>query len=153
LDLGEDVMRTAILIAVSALAIAGCDAKNPFAKKAEAPAAPPVQAAAAPAAAPVAQAAPAADTAATPAAATEAAPASAGPPRPEVVRWSPADYAKRERRLQALIANAETRDGSGETQHRAGEGRYVRSRCTTRACIEQSYASEEAWLRQWESSE
>jgi hypothetical protein len=68
------------------------------------------------------------------------------------VRWSPADYAQRERRLTALIANAETRDGSGQTQARADEGRYRRSRCTTRACIEQSYASEEAWLRQWEGA-
>jgi hypothetical protein len=51
-----------------------------------------------------------------------------------------------------LIANAETRDGSGETQRRADEGRYRRSRCATKACIEQSYAAEEAWMRQWEGS-
>lgn len=68
------------------------------------------------------------------------------------VRYSPVDYGKRERRLDALIANAETRDTTGETQYRAREGRAQRARCTTRACIERSYAAEEAWLRKWEGS-
>jgi hypothetical protein len=70
----------------------------------------------------------------------------------ERVRFSPVDYGKRERRLEALIANAETRDTTGETQYRAREGRAQRARCTTRACIERSYAVEEAWMRKWEGS-
>jgi hypothetical protein len=94
-------------------------------------------------------------TATTPAAAT--APASASAPATPVVaeervRFSPVDYGKRERRLNALIANAETRDTTGETQYRAREGRAQRARCPTRACIERSYAAEEAWLRKWEGS-
>jgi hypothetical protein len=74
------------------------------------------------------------------------------PPKEDAVRYSPADYGARERRLAALIANAETRDTSGETQYRAHEGRAQRERCTTRACVERSYADEEAWLRRWEGS-
>jgi hypothetical protein len=68
------------------------------------------------------------------------------------VRFSPADYAARERRLMELIVNAEDRDTSGDTQHLAAEGRAQRQRCTTRACIEQSYAAEEASLRRWEGA-
>lgn len=140
-------MRVLLLAAVAAFALAGCDAvQNPFAPKAAKPAAAPApapapQAVAAPPAAPTAEAAaqPAAQAAATPDAVT-------------VVRWSRADYAKREARLSALIANAETRDTTGETQRRAAEGRAIRARCSTRACIEASYASEEAWMKQWESS-
>ena len=78
--------------------------------------------------------------------------APAAAPTPHVESWSRADFAKRERRLAALIANAETRDGSGETQRRAEEGAYHRAHCATRACMEASYAAEEAWLKQWEGS-
>jgi hypothetical protein len=149
-------MLNRLLIAAAALSLAGCDAiKTHLADKSAKPA-PPAAAPAAsvtaaaeapPAAAPVA---PAAEAAAVPAAAQ--APAAPAAPAVQVVRFSPVDYAKRERRLNALIANAETRDTSGETQRRAEEGRYRRSRCSTRACIEASYAAEESWLRQWEGS-
>jgi hypothetical protein len=84
-----------------------------------------------------------------------AAPEPPPPPAPaqaEPVRFSQADYGARERRLAALIANAETRDTTGETQYRANEGRAQRQRCTTKACIERSYAVEEAWMRKWEGS-
>jgi hypothetical protein len=74
------------------------------------------------------------------------------PAKAEAVQFSRADYGARERRLSALIANAETRDTTGETQYRANEGRAERQRCTTKACIERSYAVEEAWMRKWEGS-
>src|SRR5579859_295119 len=129
------------LVASMLVAAAGCS-RQP---KTEA-APPPV--AAAPAPAPVsAPSSPAADTT-VPA----PLPAPAPPPKAEAVRYSPADYAARERRLAALIANAETRDTSGETQSRAREGRARRERCATRACVERAYAYEEAWLRRWEGS-
>ncbi|HEY2751826.1 hypothetical protein [Phenylobacterium sp.] len=68
------------------------------------------------------------------------------------VHFSPADFAAHERRLNALIANAETRDTTGETQARAEHGYAERMHCATRACIERSYADEEAWLRHWEGA-
>jgi hypothetical protein len=99
---------------------------------------------------------PAAERAPAPPAAADLPPPPPPPPLPlpreQAVRYSPADYGARERRLAALIANAETRDTSGETQARAGEGRAQRERCATRACIERSYAAEEMWLRRWEGS-
>jgi colicin import membrane protein len=98
---------------------------------------------------------PAPETAPAPPAAADLPPPPPPPPplpREQAVRYSPADYGARERRLAALIANAETRDTSGETQARAGEGRAQRERCATRACIERSYAAEEIWLRRWEGS-
>ena len=145
-------MRALLFVAAAGLVLGGCDQIQNFAQKAKpapaAPAAPaPAQAAAAPALE-ATPAAPAADTAAVPASAQ----APAGPPTVQVVHWSPADYAKREKHLQAMIANAETRDTTGETQRRAEEGRYRRAHCASRACTEASYASEEAWLKQWEGS-
>lgn len=131
----------ALTVAAAALSLAACDQLQ---KKA-APAAPPAQAAAAPAPA----APPAQDAALNAVPAAAQAPAG---PAPAVEHWSRADFAKREARLAAMIANAETRDTSGETQRRAEEGRYQRARCASRACIEASYASEETWLRQWEGS-
>ena len=74
------------------------------------------------------------------------------PPSEAPVRFSRADFSAHERRLAALIANAETRDTSGETQYRAEHGEAERQHCATRACIERSYAAEEAWLRHWEGS-
>jgi hypothetical protein len=68
------------------------------------------------------------------------------------VRFSPDDYPARERRIAALINNAESRDTLGETQHVAEFGRQERQRCTTKACIERSYAAEETYLRRWEGS-
>lgn len=73
-------------------------------------------------------------------------------PKPEIIRFSPADYGARERRINALINNAESRDTSGETQYVAEQGRAQRERCATKACIEHSYAAEEARLRKWEGS-
>jgi|GEM_PF-2053653 len=145
-----------VVVPVLAILAAGCDrlpgrsaapaAPAPVAAATPAPA--PVEAQAAPAAAP--EAAPGAEAAATPAAATV--PPPPPPPKAEAVRFSRADYGARERRLQALIANAETRDTSGETQYRAQRGEAERQRCATRACIERSYAVEEAWMRKWEGS-
>ena len=138
-----------VVVPVLAVLAAGCD-KLPG--KSAAPVAP----------APVAAPAPApAEAQATPTAAPEAAPTAEAaatvpppppPPKAEAVRFSRADYGARERRLQALIANAETRDTSGETQYRAQRGEAERQRCATRACIERSYAVEEAWMRKWEGS-
>ena len=127
-----------ILMAVLATATAACSPKAP-----------------APPAAPVAAVAPPEPKDATPPAqpaqpADPAAPAPAA--APETVRFSPSDYAMHERRVTALINNAESRDTIGETARVAREGRAQRQRCTTRACIEASYASEEAKLRKWEGS-
>jgi hypothetical protein len=83
----------------------------------------------------------------------KAAPAPSAPPIEAPVRFSRDDYSAHEHRLAALIANAETRDTSGETQYRANEGEAERHRCHTHACIERSYAAEESWLRIWEGSE
>lgn len=130
-------MRGSVWLAASVLVVAAGCSRQP---KTEA-APPPVASAPAPA--------PAAETVPAPPA---AAPALAPPPKTEAVHYSPADYSARERRLAALIANAETRDTSGETQSRAREGRAQRERCATRACVERSYADEEAWLRRWEGS-
>jgi hypothetical protein len=139
--LGDGKMRGPAWIVVSALALlaVGC---SPKPRTAEAPPAAP---------APIPAAAPGPPEPAAepmPAAAPDLAP----PPKAETIRFSQADYTARERRLAALIANAETRDTTGETQYRANEGRAQRQRCTTKACIERSYAVEEAWMRKWEGS-
>jgi hypothetical protein len=127
------------------LAVAGCS--RPAAHTATAAAPPP---AASPTAAAPAALAPATE----PAAAVPAAPAAGAPApgSPVFVRFSPGGYPAQERRVAALIANAETRDTTGETQYRANQGRAERQRCTTKACIERSYAVEEAWMRKWEGS-
>jgi hypothetical protein len=131
-----------IVVSVLALAAAACSPK-------------PQTAAAPPPAPPAAAPAPALTPAAAPEAPPAAEPTPPPPPPPtktEAIRFSRTDYGARERRLSALIANAETRDTTGETQYRAAEGRAQRQRCTTKACIERSYAVEEAWLRKWEGS-
>jgi hypothetical protein len=145
-------MRATVLILASVLAasaMAGCSPRHE-------PPTPP-----APPAGPAAPAAPAPPTEPTP---PEPAPFPPTPPEPPtppasppprgdaVVRFSPSDYGARERRLAALINNAESRDTSGETQYVAEQGRAQRARCTTKACVEQSYAAEEARLRKWEGS-
>jgi hypothetical protein len=145
-------MRTAILIAVSALALGACYAiQNPFAKQDAKPAAAPapIQAAAAPAPVAAPPEAPAADLNAIPASDQAAAPAAAAP---QIVRWAAADWPRQEHRLAALIANAETRDTIGDTHRVVSDADARRQRCTTKACIERAYADEEAWLRQWEGS-
>ena len=141
-------MRGSAWIAASALALlaVGC---SPKPRTAEAP--PAAAPAAAPA--PVPAAAPATPPAAEPTSvAAPELPPPPPPPKAEPARFSRADYGARERRLSALIANAETRDTTGETQYRANQGRAERQRCTTKACIERSYAVEEAWMRKWEGS-
>jgi hypothetical protein len=128
-----------VVAAAGALALSACT-KHEAAKPSEPPA---PAAAAAPAAAETPPAAVVADT---------AAPAAAPPATPEVVHFSPADYGVHERRVAALIANAETRDTSGETSSIAAHGQAQRERCTTKACINGSYAAEEAKLRKWEGA-
>jgi hypothetical protein len=132
-------MRGSALILMTVLATAAaCSPK--------APAPPP---------APVAAVTPPAPKEATPAAAP-AVPAEtaapAPPAAPEAVRFSPTDYGVHERRVTALINNAESRDTTGETQYLAQQARAQRMRCRTKACIEQSYAAEEARLRKWEGA-
>lgn len=134
-----------ILLSVLAIAAAGCSPRQA--------AAPPVPAAPSPPAAPAApiEPAPPAEPQAPPA--PEPSPAPAAPPAPPApVRFSPADYGAQERRIHALINNAESRDTLGETQAIAEQSHAQRQHCTTRACILQSYAAEEAWLRKWEGS-
>lgn len=151
-----------VTICVLAIAAAGCSPRGaagtappsaPAETVASAPAAVPVDASSAAAETPPAET-PASTADAVTQAAPAAPPAAAAPPahREERVHFSPADYSARERRLSALIANAETRDTTGETQYRAGEGRAQRQRCMTKVCIERSYAVEEAWLRRWEGA-
>ena len=138
-------MRGSAWIVTSALALlaVGCSPKPRTAEAPPAAAPAPTPAAVTPEAPPAA--------APTPVAAPQL-PPPPPPPKSEPVRFSRADYGARERRLSALIANAETRDTTGETQYRANEGRAERQRCTTKACIERSYAVEEAWMRKWEGS-
>ena len=123
-----------MLVSAAALSLAACSPKQ---SAAPAPAAPP---AAAPAPAP-------------PAPVAEAAlPAAGAAPAPPPFHFSPGDFGAHERRVAALIANAETRDTLGETAGVTAESRYQRSRCPTKACVEKSYAAEEARLRKWEGS-
>jgi len=143
-------MRGSAWIAVSVLAVmaAGCSPKP----KTVTPPAVATAPAPAPAPAPAATSEPVPAAAPLPTAGPETAPAPTQAVRDAPVRFSQADYGARERRLSALIANAETRDTTGETQYRASEGRAQRQRCTSKACIERSYAVEEAWMRKWEGS-
>ena len=135
-------MRGLALILVAMMALeAGCSRKAPPAQPA--PVAP------APVAAAVAQPAP--QVPPTPSATPAYAPP-LGTPVEQIVRFSPSDYAAKERRIDALINNAESRDTSGETQYVADRSRAERQHCTSRACIEHSYAAEEALLRKWEGS-
>ncbi|THD59407.1 MAG: hypothetical protein E8A49_16460 [Phenylobacterium sp.] len=66
--------------------------------------------------------------------------------------FSPGDWGKQERRVSALVANAETRDTLGETRRIAEAGEQARMRCSTRKCVEAAYAAEEARLRKWEGA-
>jgi len=124
------------------LALAGCS--KPAAPTGPAAAPPPAAAAAAPEAQPAAPAPP-----------ESAAPATSAPEpaaTPKVIRFSPGDYPAQERRIAALIANAETRDTLGETRQIAARAESQRARCASAACIKGSYAAEEARLRKWEGS-
>jgi len=139
----------AILGLALTLAAAGCSRP---ASHMDAAAAPPPAASPA-AAAPSAPApAPAAETAAAVPAAAIPAPAAPAPAMPAAVRFSPGDYPAQERRVAALITNAETRDTLGETRQIAARAEAQRARCTSAACIKGSYAAEEARLRKWEGS-
>jgi len=150
-------MRRSALILVALTALMACSPKKP-------PNAPAPSAAIAPAPVATTQAPPDAQTASAPVPAPAPAPAPAqvsveGPPirygaapAEAEVRFSPSDYASRERRITALINNAESRDTSGETQYIAQKGRTERQHCASRACIEHAYAAEEAQLRKWEGS-
>lgn len=135
-------MRRSVWLVASILTVAtaGCSPRQQTQPAPPAAAAPPIQ--------PAAAAAPEPAPAAAPAALPEAPPA----PAAEAVHFSPADYGARERRIAALISNAESRDTLGETPRIAAQGRAERQRCSTKACIEHSYAAEEAWLRKWEGS-
>jgi hypothetical protein len=146
-------MRATVWFTVSvlALALAACSPKQaaapsppPAPPPASEPAPPPAAASAPGPESP--QGAPATPENAVPAA---AAPAPAAPPP---YRFSPGDFGRQERRIAALIANAETRDTLGETAGVAAQGRRARERCTTRKCVEAAYAAEEARLRKWEGS-
>jgi hypothetical protein len=144
-------MRAAVLILASVLAasaLAGCSPRH----EPPTPPAPPAEPAAPAAPAPPTEPAPP-EPAPFPPTPPEPPTPPAPPPRGDaVVRFSPSDYGAWERRLAALINNAESRDTSGETQYIAEQGRAQRARCTTKACVEQSYAAEEARLRKWEGS-
>jgi hypothetical protein len=136
-------MRGSALLIVAVLALAGaCSPQKPNA---------PPSAPTAPAPAPAGPQSPA-PVAAPIAAETPPPAAGPAPTKAEAVRFSPVDYAAHERRVTALVDNAESRDTSGETQYLADQGRAERRRCATRACIERSYAAEEARLRKWEGS-
>jgi len=137
--------RLWVIVSMAAFALAACSQHQP--------ATPPPAPATAPAPAPTAPASPAPSESAPPAASpTPAQPPAPASLKPQVVQFSPADYGVHERRVAALIANAESRDTSGETKALAAEGRAQRERCTTKACIESSYGAEEAKLRKWEGA-
>jgi len=138
-------MRKSVIIMFGVLAL-GAAACSP--KPAATPAAPkalPVETVPAPA--PVAAPQAGGAEAAPVAAAAPVAPA-AEPP----YRFSAGDFPRQERRIAALIANAETRDTLGETPGVAAQGRHARERCASRKCVEAAYAAEEARLRKWEGS-
>jgi hypothetical protein len=133
-------MRSVLLAAIG-MALAACSAE-PAPEQAASNAAPPVQAAVTS----TTENAVVAPTAAAPLPEVEAPPvARASAPRP--------DYSRRERRLTALIENASVRDPAGDVQRQAQAARAARARCATAACIEQSYAAQEASLRQWEGAD
>ena len=50
------------------------------------------------------------------------------------------------------MANAETRDTTSGSHQVDQQAHAQRVACPTKACVEQSYAAEEAFLRQWEGS-
>jgi hypothetical protein len=63
------------------------------------------------------------------------------------------DFSARERRLAGLIENAAIRDASGDVQNDAARARRERARCGSTACVERSYARQEASLRQWDGAD
>ncbi len=140
-------MRRSALILVSLIALVACSPKKPPTAPAS-PAAAPAVAVATPAPVDAQPAPPEGPAPVT----VDGPPIQYGPPPTEAVRFAPSDYSAKERRIAALINNAESRDTSGETQHVAERGRAERQHCATKACIEQSYAAEEARLRKWEGS-
>jgi hypothetical protein len=146
-------MRATVLITVSALALGlgACSPKQAAAPAATGPSAPALTVEKMPtlpaASAPAPEAPPASATSPETTAATPGAPPVEAP-----YRFSPGDFAKRERTIAALIANAESRDTLGQTAGVAAEGRRARERCATRRCVEAAYAAEEAKLRKWEGS-
>jgi hypothetical protein len=150
-------MRATVLITVSALALGlgACSPKQAAAPAATGPSAPALTVEKMPtlpaASAPAPEAPPASATSPETTAATPAA-APAGPTVEAPYRFSPGDFARRERTIAALIANAESRDTLGLTAGVATQGRRARERCATRRCVEAAYAVEEAKLRRWEGS-
>jgi len=137
---------TGWVICWAALAVAACSPKAAAPPAAPAPSAAPAPAASAPSPESPQAAAVTPETAAAPAVAEAA--AAAPPP----FRFSPGDYPAKERRIAALINNALSRDGSGETQYRAEQANNERHHCASKACVDRSYAAEEAQLRKWEGA-
>jgi len=144
-------MRSELWAAAAAIALTCTACSKETAKAPPAPveavSAPAIAEAPAPVAAPVAApepAAPAEETAVTPAAAP------VPTARPErVITVVPA----KERRIRGLLANAMARDTTGESEHDAAEAAARRAACRTQACVDRSYAAQEASLRKWVGSE
>jgi ABC-type Fe3+-hydroxamate transport system substrate-binding protein len=132
--------------AVIALTCAACSKETPKAPPApaEAPSSPAVAETPAPAAAAPEPAA----SAPTPEPAPNAAVVPPPPPQ-RVVTVMPA----KERRIQGLLANAMARDTTGETERAAARAAARRAACATQACVDRSYAAQEASLRKWVGSE
>jgi len=137
-----------VMVGVLALGVAACSPK-PAATPAE-PKALPVETVAPPAPVPAPQTGDAAPAAAVAPVASPAAPSAPAAEPP--YRFSPGDFPRQERRIAALIANAETRDTLGETPEVAAQSRHARERCASRSCVVAAYAAEEARLRKWEGS-
>jgi hypothetical protein len=140
-------MRALAWAAISVLAVAAAACSPRQAAAPPAPPAPPAAAApieATPAAAPQA---PAPEPEAPAPVALPAPPAAPAP-----FRFSLAEFGASERRINALINNAESRDTTGETQYIAEQGHAEREHCGSKACVQRSYANEEAHLRRWEGS-
>jgi hypothetical protein len=144
-------MRAAVWLTASvmALALAACSPKQ-----AAAPSPPPPAPASEPAPPPSAASAPTPENppAGSPTPENAAPTGPATPAAEPPYRFSPGDFGKQERRIAALIANAESRDTLGETRGIAAQGQRARERCTTRKCVEAAYSAEEARLRKWEGS-
>lgn len=151
-------MRATVWLTVSALALAlaACSPKAPTPPSPPTPPAPPSEpappasAASAPGPESPQAAPPTPENAAPTGSAAPTAAVAAAAPAP--FRFSPDDFPRQEHRIAALIANAETRDTSGETHHMDEQAHAQRLRCPTRTCVEQLYAAEEAHLRKWEGS-
>jgi len=135
-----------IVISAAGLALAACSPKASAPPAATAPPPAPLPTASAPAPESP-QAAPT-----TPETTASPAPPNAPAATEPVVHFSPGDYPAKERRIAALINNAESRDTLGETPRIAAEGRAQRQACRTKACIDHAYAAEETRLRKWEGS-